>query len=203
MSFDVRGLPPAPREIDEFLADEAPDAYEKLVDRYLASPQHGERAARRWLDLARYTDTTASWLDSTASAWLYRDWVVRAINDDVPYDRFVVRQLATDSLGETGPDDIPALGFLGLSPTYWKELMLAPDVIERVVAEEWEERIDAIGRTFLGLTVACARCHDHKYDPITQEDYYSLAGVLASTRLVERPIIPPEEAARRPLRTKK
>jgi len=101
----------------------------------------------------------------------------------------VKRQLAADMMKDTKPSDSAALGFVGLSPTYWKELKLAPDVIKTVVAEEWEERIDAVGRTFLGLTLACARCHDHKFDPVSQEDYYALAGVFASTRLADRPVI--------------
>ncbi|MEZ6113207.1 MAG: PSD1 and planctomycete cytochrome C domain-containing protein, partial [Pirellulaceae bacterium] len=194
--FDLIGLPPTMAEIEAFLQDRSPDAYERMVDRLLASPHYGERWARHWLDLARYTDTTASWLESTASAHLYRDWVVRALNDDMPYDEFVRRQLATDLMPHTGPEDYPALGFLGLSPTYWKELKLAPDVIATVVAEEWEERIDAVGRTFLGLTLACARCHDHKFDPVGMDDYYALAGVFASSRIGDRLMLPDEQAAR-------
>jgi hypothetical protein len=189
LSFDLTGLPPTPEEVDRFLADRSPEAYAKLVDRSLATPQYGERWARFWLDLARYTDATASWLDSTGQAYLYRDWVTQAFNEDIPYDQFVVRQLATDMLPETGPADTPALGLLGLSPTYWKELKLPMEIIKVIVADEWEERIDTVSRSFLGLTVACARCHDHKFDPISTEDYYALAGVLASTRLAERPII--------------
>ncbi len=196
VTFDLIGLPPTPEEIEAFLADPEPDAYERLVDRLLASPHYGERWGRYWLDLARYTDQTASWLNSTAHAWLYRDWVVQAFNEDRPYDEFVRLQLAADLIEGVAPTDLAALGFLGLSPTYWKELKLAPNVIKTVVAEEWEERIDAISRTFLGLTVACARCHDHKYDPITTHDYYALAGVLASTRLADRFMLPPEEAQR-------
>jgi hypothetical protein len=185
-TFDLLGLPPTPAEVAAFVGDESPDAYARLIDRLLASPRYGERWARFWLDLARYTDTTADWLKSTGKAHLYRDWVVQALNADMPYDDFVRRQLATDMMDTTGPGDLPALGFLGLSPTYWKELKLAPDVIKTTVADEWEERIDAVSRTFLGLTVACARCHDHKFDPIATEDYYALAGVFASTRLTDR-----------------
>jgi hypothetical protein len=195
LAFDLTGLPPSPDEIDEFAADTDEAANVKRVDRLLASPHYGERWGRYWLDLARYSDKTASWLSSLESAWLYRDWVVRAFNEDLPYDDFVRRQLATDLMPETGPEDTPALGFLGLSPVYWKELMLDKEVIKGTVAEEWEERIDAVGRTFLGLTLACARCHDHKYDPISTEDYYALAGVMAGTRLIDRPIIPAPEAA--------
>ncbi|HUG89485.1 MAG TPA: DUF1549 domain-containing protein, partial [Planctomycetaceae bacterium] len=195
LAFGLTGLLPAPDEIDEFAADTGEAAEVKRIDRLLASPHYGERWGRYWLDLARYSDKTASWLSSIESAWLYRDWVVRALNEDVPYDDFVRRQLATDLMPETGPEDTPALGYLGLSPVYWKELMLDKEVIKGTVAEEWEERIDAVGRTFLGLTLACARCHDHKFDPVSTEDYYALAGVMAGTRLTDRPTIPAPEAA--------
>ncbi len=194
VTFDLIGLPPAPEEVAEFVADDRPDAYERLVDRLLASPHYGERWARTWLDLARYTDVVADWLKSTGNAWLYRDWVVGAFNADRPYDDFVRRQLAADFFEEGPPEDLAALGYLGLSPTYWKELRLAPNLIKNVVAEEWDERVDAIGRTFLGLTVACARCHDHKFDPITVRDYYALAGVVASTQLADSPLRPRAEA---------
>ncbi len=188
-AFDLLGLPPTWDEVNEFVHDDSPDAYARLIDRLLASPHYGQRWGRYWLDHARYTDQTETWLDSTAHAYLYRDWVVRMLNDDLPYDQFVRRQLATDMLPDTGPEDLPALGFLALSPTYWKELKLAPEVIQTIVADEWEERIDAVGQTFLGLTLACARCHDHKFDPISQQDYYALAGVFASTRLADRPLV--------------
>jgi hypothetical protein len=115
--------------------------------------------------------------------------VVDALNRDFPYDRFILWQLAADLLPEGGPGDRVALGFLGLSPTYFKELQLPPEIIKTTVADEWEEHVDAIGRTFLGLTIACARCHDHKSDPIPTEDYYALAGVFASVKLAERPIV--------------
>ncbi len=189
LSFDLIGLPPTPEEIETFVNNPAPDAYQKEVERLLANPHFGERWGRMWLDLARYTDKTASWLDSTGEAHLYRDWVIKAMNEDVPYDNFIHRQLATDFLDETGPEDSPALGFIGLSPNYWKELKLPSEIIKVIVADEWEERVDAVSRTFLGLTVACARCHDHKFDPVTQEDYYALAGVFASTRIFECPTI--------------
>ncbi|HRH97789.1 MAG TPA: DUF1549 and DUF1553 domain-containing protein, partial [Prosthecobacter sp.] len=159
------------------------------ISSLLNSPHYGERWARHWLDLARYVDQTPDWLDSTKYSYLYRDWVVQALNEDMPYDRFVVRQLATDFLPECGPQDRVALGFIGLSPTYFKELQLPPEIIKTTVADEWEEHVDAIGRTFLGLTLACARCHDHKSDPITAQDYYALAGVFASVKLSEMPIV--------------
>jgi len=189
VTFDLIGLPPTPAEFDAFVNDQSPDAYETVVEQLLQSPHHGERWGRFWLDLARYSDTTAKWLYTLKRSYLYRDWVVQALNQDMPYDKFVTRQLATDLMPSTGPDDVPALGFLGLSPTYWKELKLAPNVIESIVAEEWDERIDAVSRSFLGLTVSCARCHDHKFDPISTEDYYGLAGVFASIKLVNRPMV--------------
>ena len=182
VSFDLVGLPPSPEEVEAFVRDDSPDAYERLVERLLASPQHGERWARFWLDLARYCDIPEDWAKRKNSPHLYRDWVVSAINADMPYDRFVTLQLAADQVKDAKPEDRAALGFIGLSPSYWKELKLAPDVIKTVVAEEWEERIHTLGSTFLGLTLACARCHDHKFDPVTTQDYYALAGVFASTR---------------------
>lgn len=194
LSFDVIGLPPAPEDVAAFVADDSPHAVEEVVDRLLASPHYGERWARVWLDLARYTDFTPDWQSPTDRGWLFRDWVVQALNDNMPYDRFVRLQLAADLLPDVEPRDLAALGFLGLSPTYWKELRLAPPVIEQIVADEWDERIDAVSRTFLGLTVSCARCHDHKFDPVSTEDYYALAGIFASTQLDERPLLPDAEA---------
>ena len=195
LKFDLLGLPPTAEEQREFAADESPDAYERLTDRLIASPHYGERWGRHWLDLARYCDVPESWREGPARAWLYRDWVVQAVNGDLPYDDFVRKQLAADLLPGFEPRELAALGFLGLSPSYWKELKLDHNVIKQVVAEEWEERIDAIGGTFLGLTVACARCHDHKFDPVTTHDYYALAGVLASIRLEDRPVITADLAA--------
>jgi hypothetical protein len=179
LSFDLIGLPPTPEEVEAFVRDETADAYPRLVERLLASPHYGERWGRYWLDLARYCDVAEPWVESKARPHLYRDWVVRAFNEDMPYDRFVQLQLAADQM-KARPEDRAALGFLGLSPVYWKELKLDKEVIKSIVAEEWEERIGTLGATFLGLTIGCARCHDHKFDPITQADYYALAGVLAS-----------------------
>ncbi|MEZ6125595.1 MAG: DUF1553 domain-containing protein [Planctomycetaceae bacterium] len=195
LTFDLTGLPPTPEDVQAFVADESSEAFRDLVERLLASPQYGEKWGRMWLDLARYTDFTASWLEQPGEAHLYRDWVIRAFNDDMPYDEFVHRQLATDLMEETGPEDLPALGLISLSPTYWKELKLPCEIIKVIVADEWEERITAVSGTFLGLTVACARCHDHKFDPISSEDYYALAGVFASTRAKGRPMIPEAEYA--------
>ena len=196
LAFDLTGLPPAERSVKAFgFSDPSSgkrnfsSGWSHAVEDALASSHYGERWARHWLDLARYTDITPDWLDSTKYAYLYRDWVVQALNEDLPYDRFVIRQLATDYLPECGPKDLVSMGFLGLSPSYFKELQLPPDIIRTTVADEWEEHVDAIGRTFLGLTVACARCHDHKSDPITAHDYYALAGVFASVKMSERPMM--------------
>lgn len=193
----LTGLPPTESQAARFLRDSHPLAYERLVDRLMASPEYGQHWARWWLDLARYTDRTASWLSQEGQAFYYRDWVTDALNQDVPYDDFVRRQLATDQMEETAAEDLSALGFLALSPTYWKELKLPCEIIKVIVADEWEERVDVVSRTFLGLTAACARCHDHKFDPISMEDYYALAGVFASTRSVAKPLI--DETLYRPV----
>ena len=193
-AVDLTGIPPTPEEVAEFIRDTRPDAYERQLDRLLASPHYGERWGRHWLDLVRYCDVPESWAQTDASAWLYRDWVIQAFNSDMPYDRFVKLQLAADEMPGTAPRDLAALGFLGLSPSYWKELKLAPDVIKTVFSEEWEERIHTLSSTLVGLTIACARCHDHKFDPVTSKDYYALAGIFASTRLTARPLLPEPEA---------
>ena len=183
--FDLVGLPPAPEEIREFIADSDPRAYEKRIDSWLASPQYGERWARHWLDLARYCDVGESWMDSKGQSHPYRDWVIAALNGDVPFDRFGTLQLAADLLPDAEPPDRAALGFLGLSPTYWKELQLPVEIIKTIVSDEYEERVHTLSSVFLGVNLACARCHDHKYDPFTSEDYYGIAGVFASTRTAE------------------
>jgi len=195
LTFDLTGLPPTLEQQAAFAADSSPQAYARLIDDLLNSPQYGERWARVWLDLARYTDFTPDWQNPTDRGWIYRDWVVAALNRNLPFDQFLKLQLAADRIPDTPPSDLAALGFLGLSPTYWKELRLAPVVIEQIVADEWDERVDAVCRTFLGLTVSCARCHDHKFDPISTADYYGLAGVFASTQLDERPLLPADQAA--------
>ncbi len=192
LSFNLTGLPPSPEEVRNFVEAGSAAAYEQLLDRWLASPEYGEKWGRMWLDLARYTDETESWLLQEGQSHFYRDWVVEAFNKDLPYDLFIHQQLAGDLLPDAQPADLAALGFVGLSPTYWKELQLPCEVIKVIVADEWEERVDAVTSTFLGLTVACARCHDHKFDPISAADYYALAGVFASSRQVGRPLIAEE-----------
>ncbi|MBI1309836.1 DUF1549 domain-containing protein [bacterium] len=191
LDLDLTGLPPTPDDVDAFVSDASPDAIERVVDRLLCSPHYGERWGRHWLDVARYAEdnpTGESTCQPPPFPWPYRDWVIRTHNDDLPYDEFVRRQLAAD-LMDLPPEEIAATGFLGLSPVYHKEPKLSGEVIRVIVADEWDERLDTISRGFLGLTVACARCHDHKFDPITTRDYYALAGVMASTQLVEWPLV--------------
>lgn len=187
LSFDLIGLPPTPAEIEAFATDSSPEARERVVERLLASPRYGERWARLWLDVARYAEDQAHIVGSDRSlfypnAYLYRDWVIRALNDDMPYDRFVRLQLAADLINPRDPSNHAALGFIGLGPKYFSRNSPA------VMADEWEDRVDTVSRGLLGLTVACARCHNHKFDPIPTEDYYALAGVFASTRMFNRPL---------------
>jgi hypothetical protein len=185
LSFDLIGLPPTPEEVEAFQLDNRPDAYERLVERLLASPRFGERMASLWLPLARYAEDQAHQVgDDTKyfypNAWKYREWVIGAFNRDLPYDKFLVYQLAADKAEGAAPEDLAALGFLGLGPKYYDRDRLA------VQSDEWEDRVDTVTRTMLGLTVACARCHDHKFDPIPTSDYYALAGVFASTRMANK-----------------
>ena len=202
--FDLVGLPPTLEQVEAFAADTRPDAYERLVDELLASPRFGEKWARHWLDVARYAEdnsTSESTCKPPRFPHRYRDWVIAALNADVPFDRFIKLQLAADLLPNTVPADYAALGFLGLSPVYHKEPKLSKDVIAAFVADEWDERVDVVTRGFLGLTVACARCHDHKFDPVSTADYYALAGVMANTQLAERPLKPDADAAQEALTT--
>jgi hypothetical protein len=238
LTVDLTGLPPTPEEVEAFvqertaekalsvkpqalrkiapapnaqrLTPNASPAYDRLVERLLASPKFGERMASMWLPLARYAEDQAHQVGNDTNffypnAFLYRDWVIDAFNRDLPYDRFVKLQLAADVLPEAAQAAAPApatasnipqpasappatsprqetaaLGFLGLGPKYYDRGRLD------VMADEWQDRVDTVTRTFLGLTVACARCHDHKYDPIPTSDYYALAGVFASTKMVNQ-----------------
>jgi hypothetical protein len=193
-TLDLTGLPPTPEEIDAFEADGAPDAFAKVVDRLLASPRYGEAWGRTWLDVARYgeddyrsLDPKGRGLNPYPNAYLYRDWVIKAFNDDLPYDQFVRAQLAADLLTDdtTRARTLPALGFLGLGPWFYDN-----GAVEVTRADERHDRVDVVSRGFLGLTVGCARCHDHKYDAIPTKDYYSLAGVFLSTAYREYPLAP-------------
>jgi len=183
VTFDITGLPPLPQEVDQFVVDERPDAYRRLVDRLLSAPEFGERMASMWLPLARYAEDQAHQVgDDTKffypNAFKYREWVINAFNRDLPYDQFLKLQLAADKIEDDCKHDLAALGFLGLGPKYYDRGRID------VMADEWEDRVDTVSRTMLGLTVACARCHDHKFDPITSADYYAMAGVFASTKMV-------------------
>jgi mono/diheme cytochrome c family protein len=195
VTFDLIGLPPTPDEIAAFLKDDSPDAYEKVVDRLLASPHYGERWARHWLDLARYGEDQAHSFQPRLFpyGYRYRDWVVGAFNNDMPYDRFIIEQIAGDQLKDGDPvAHRAALGFFALGPHYY----LDGAARKLVEATELDDRIDTLTRSFLALTVSCARCHDHKFDPIAQSDYYSLAGVFQSTKYDEMPLGPPEVVER-------
>src|SRR6266849_4292761 len=210
VTFDLTGLPATPEEVQAFLKDKRPNAYPRLAERLLASPRFGERLASLWLPLARYAEDQAHQVGSDTTmfypqAYRYREWVINAFNRDLPYDQFLRLQLAADRyLPKPAPDaeddcrttaakppalpgspgvesgDLAALGFIGLGPKYYNRGQL------EVQADEWEDRVDTVGRAMLGLTVACARCHDHKFGPITTRDYYALAGVFASTRMVNK-----------------
>lgn len=188
VTLDLTGLPPTPDEVDAFLNDAAPDAWDRVIDRLLASPRYGETWGRMWLDVARYGEDDYRSLDPQGRgynpyphAYLYRDWVIRAFNDDLPYDQFVRAQLAADLLDDRQRlRHLPALGFLGLGPWYYDN-----GAVEITRADERNDRVDAVSRGFLGLTVACARCHDHKYDPIPTTDYYAMAGVFLNTEYHE------------------
>ena len=185
VTFDLTGLPPTPAEIDAFLADDRADAFAHLVDRLLASPAYGERWGRHWLDIARYADSNG--LDENiahGNAWRYRDHVVAAFNRDQPFDRFIVEQLAGDLLPAADEAQrhaqLIATGFLAIGPKVLAEV--DPSKMQMDIVDE---QLDSIGRVFLGLTLGCARCHDHKFDPIETADYYGLAGILKSTRTMD------------------
>ena len=184
-SFDLTGLPPTILEIKRFVEDASPDAFPRLLDRLLSSPRYGERWGRHWLDVARYADSNG--LDENlayGNAFRYRDYVVAAFNQDKPYDRFVVEQLAGDRLSDDDPvfidERVTATGFLSLGAK-----MLAEDDPLKMQMDIVDEQLDTVGRAFMGLTLGCARCHDHKFDPISTAEYYSLAGIFKSTSTME------------------
>ena len=188
--FDVTGLPPAEKEFTQAFEDNTPDWVGRLVTKLLASPHFGEKWGRHWLDVARYgeDDFSGTAVQPYANAWRYRDWVVQAINQNLPYDQFLKAQLAGDLMNDATL--LPATGLLGLGPWYYG---IAQPPQSR--ADERHDRVDMVTRGMLGVTVACARCHDHKYDPFTAKDYYALAGVFASTAYKEYPLVSEAEAA--------
>jgi hypothetical protein len=191
-TFDLIGLPPTPEEMKSFLADDSPGAFARVVDRLLASPHYGERWGRHWLDVVRYADARDLIQLPPPSdfreAWRYRDWVVGAFNRDMPYGDFLRRQIAGDLLppdepGGVNADGVVATGMLAIAD-------FVPGDVDKdlMIADYVNDQIDVVGRAFMGLTLGCARCHDHKFDPVSTEDYYGLAGIFFSTRLIPGPV---------------
>ncbi len=191
--FDLTGLPPTPEEIDAFEQDKSPEAFAKVVDKLLASSHYGERWARHWLDIARYAEDQAHTFANKPKlyAYQYRDWVIQALNKDMPYDEFIKLQLAGDLMPESEGDvftRLAGLGYLGLGAEYYKNTNAA-----QAIADELDDRVDTVTRGFLGITVSCARCHDHKFDPIPTKDYYSIAGIFNGSSLTEAPLASPAD----------
>ncbi len=191
-TFDLTGLPPTPEEVDAFLADDSPDAFARVVDRLLASPAYGERWGRHWLDVVRYADARDLIQLPAESdfreAWRYRDWVVDAFNRDMSYAEFVRYQLAGDLLPPPRPGGINADGLVATGLLAIADFVPGDVDKDQMIADYVNDEIDVVGRAFLGLTIACARCHDHKFDPISTEDYYALAGIFFSTSLIPGPV---------------
>jgi hypothetical protein len=189
--IDLVGYRPSYDEVQAFVSDKSPDAYERLIDRLLSSEHYGERWGRHWMDVARFGEdnpTSEATNPPYPFAWRYRDWIIEAVNKDIPYDRFVKLQLAADMVPGAPRSDLRALGYLGAAPIYHKDQRLSAEVIGGFMTDDWDERVDAVSRGLLAMTVACARCHDHKFDPIPTKDYYGLVGVFASTMRAQRPL---------------
>lgn len=180
--LDLIGMPPAPEEIEAFVADRSPEAYERVVDRLLASPHYGERWGRHWLDLARYADTDGYTIDAPRDIWKYRDWVISAINRDMPFDQFVVEQMAGDLLPNPSEDQLIATGFHRNTPSNYEGGI----DFEQYRVEAVADRVATTGAAFLGLTLGCARCHDHKYDPVSQREFYQLFAFLNNVDEVDK-----------------
>ena len=195
-TYDLIGLPPTPEEVESFVADSRPDAYAQLIDRLLASPHYGERWGRHWLDVARFGESHGYEQNHLRpNAYHYRDWVIRAFNSDKPFDRMILEQLAGDQIAPDDPDVMPATGFLvaGVHDTVGNQAVEAA-ALQR--ASDLDDIVTAVGSGFLGLTINCARCHDHKFDPIRQADYYQLSSVFNGVQHKERPLAPRDEVAR-------
>jgi mono/diheme cytochrome c family protein len=180
--LDLTGLPPTAQEIEEFLADSRPDAYERVVDKLLASPHYGERWGRHWLDLARYADTDGYTIDAPRDIWKYRDWVIEALNRDLPFDQFVIEQMAGDLLPNPTEDQLIATGFHRNTPSNYEGGI----DFEQYRVEAVADRVATTGAAFLGLTLGCARCHDHKYDPISQREFYQFFAFLNNADEVDK-----------------
>ncbi len=190
-TFDLTGLPPTPEDVEAFVIDKAPDAFARVVDRLLASPRYGERWGRHWLDLVRYADSRdargVGSADDITEAWRYRDWVVAAFNRDQPYDTFLIDQIAGDLLPGPGPEGFNAEGMVATGLLTIGEWGTGDADKEKMMTDIVADQIDVVGRAFMGLTLACARCHDHKFDPIPTADYYGLAGIFFSTHIIPEP----------------
>src|SRR5262245_8662838 len=187
--LDLIGLPPTPKEVDEFVADNKPDAYERLVEKLLASPHYGERWARWWLDAARYADSDGYEKDKSRQVWAYREYVINALNRDLPFDQFTIEQIAGDLLPNATQDQIVATGFLRMSMLN-EEGGVDP---EQFRMDAMFDRMDAVTKAFLGLSFACAQCHDHKFDPISQEEYYRFFAFLNNDHEAQRVVYTPAE----------
>ena len=209
LSFDLIGLPPTPEEVESYLDDTRPDAYERLVDRLLESPRYGERWARHWMDAVHFAETHGHDQDRPRpNAWPYRDYLIRSFNDDKPYARFVAEQVAGDVLYPDDPQATVALGFLAAGP--WDESSqsnVRDDTVDKKIAQnlDRDDMVMTTMSTFTSATVQCARCHDHKFDPITQAEYYNLQAVFAGVERADRPyhLDPKAESLRRPLLARK
>jgi len=198
VTYDLTGLPPTRAEIDAFVGDTSPAALERVVDRLLASPHYGERWGRHWLDLVRYSETAGHEFDyDLPDAYRYRDYVVRALNQDLPFDQFVVEQIAGDLVHppRRHPTEGTNESILGTGFYWLGESIHSPVDVTEEQAKRVDNQIDVLAKTFLGLTVSCARCHDHKFDPITARDYYALAGIIKSTRYEHASIELPQSVA--------
>ena len=198
ITLDLTGLPPSPNDVNTFLSDTRPGSWNRLIERLLASPAYGEKWGRHWLDVVRYADDqlrTEYYYRPLPHAWRYRDWVVRALNEDLPYDQFVIHQLAGDLVPTgSGANGGIAVGLLALGMMYQDDGG-TPDGVAIAKAETLDDRVDTVTRGFLALTVACARCHDHKFDPIPTSDYYSLAGIFNNTGYIDELVLVKPEAA--------
>src|SRR6266571_399683 len=193
VTYDLTGLPPTPAEVDSFLKDKSPEAYEKVVDRLLSSPQYGERWASKWLDVVRYADTNGFEADhDRPHAWRYRDYVIQSFNSDKPYDRFVKEQIAGDEMFPESQEALVATGYLRAGSEHVVGGNVDPEESRQEVLTEIATNV---GQTFLGMTINCARCHNHKFDPILQADFYGLQAIFAGAKGKDVEIATAEEKA--------